>query len=409
MAAVALAGLAIIGSLTIDHDDTSAEPKVLMAPRAPVTSAAPEEFAPSPVAAVMPTGERDPELVEVCGFGWVEAKDDASFVDPAVFARIPGIEESLRGIAVGLRESTDAFARATGIVLEMSDGSDGAGNATLLEQLARQAVTTDDARIYALAFRVCGRAPAEGSCALLNAAQWARLDAGNAEPWLFLLDDAAARNDRAQVDEALFRIGSAARFDDRFQALAGRVVAHAGTSDSDLMAAQLLSIQAIGVAAAQPLPLQRLTRACGGAALADVNRKQVCDAAAATLGERSDSMLVSMVGASLGRRVGWPTERLVAIRALSVALSEVWPADTKADPRSGISSSCKGVRTTLARLGQMARIGEPQAARDWIATKGKPFEWYAHVAREQEAMRSAMEAGQASRRSASAPAASAPE
>ena len=410
LAALALGGLAVIAWLASSQDVSPAEPpKVFVAPGAQVASVALERSAPASAAVVAPTGERDSELVEICGLGWVEAKADANFIEPEVFAQIPGIEASVRGIVAGLRESPDTFAQAVGIVLEMKGGPDGAGDAALIEQLARQAATTDDPRVYALAFRVCSRTPSEGSCALLGVGQWARLDEGNAAPWLFALDDAAARNDRAQVDEALYRIGSAARFDDRVLALSGPIVARAGASDSDLMAAQMLATQAVGIAAALSLPLQRLTRACGGTQLADVNRKQVCDAIAATLGERSDSMLVSMIGASLGRRVDWPTERVVAIRVLSVALSDLWSSDTAADPRFGISYNCKGVRTTLARLDRLARVGEPQVAREWIATNGKPFESYARVAREQEARRSAREAEETSRRAAPARAASATE
>ena len=62
--------------------------------------------------------------------------------------------------------------------------------------------------------------------------QWARLDAGNGEPWLFVVDDSAARGDPATRDEALFRIGSAPRFDDRYFALSGAVAAAAGPSEA---------------------------------------------------------------------------------------------------------------------------------------------------------------------------------
>jgi hypothetical protein len=397
LSALAVVGLAVIVWLARSQDVAPAAPSVRVATGAQVASVALERTAPAPAAGVAPPGERDPSLVEVCGLGWVEAKADASVIEPEVLAQIPGMEASLQGLVGGLRESADAYARATALVLQWSRDPGGTG-VPALDQLAREALTSDDARVYALAFRVCARTPAEGSCALLNVGQWARLDPGNAEPWLFLLDDAAARNDRAQIDEALYRIGSAARFEDRFHALAGPIVAQAGTSDSELMAAQVLASQAIGVAAALPLPVQRLMAACGGAQLADVNRRQVCDAVAATLAERSDSMLLALVGSRLGQRVGWPSERVVATRMLSVALSDAWSSDTTADPRFGLSYSCSGVRTTLARFGELARVGEPQVARAWIATGRKPPEWYAGIAREQEARRSARETEDAARR-----------
>ncbi len=394
LAACAFAGVAW---WAVDRGGLPDPIQVLMAPRAPAGGTGAQVSASSPVAAAVPNGDRDAGLVDVCGLGYVEAKGDTGFVDPALLAQIPGIEESLRALVEGLRGSPDAFAQAAGTLLEMSGG----GDAAQLDQLARQATTTDDPRLYALAFRLCGRTPAAGSCALLSVGQWARLDEGNGEPWLFVFDDAAARNDRAQVDEALYRIGNAARFDDRSQTLAGPIVERAGASASDLMAAQVLMANALGFTTALPLPLQRLTNACHGAVLADGNRRQLCDAVAATLGERSDSMLMSMIGATIGQRTGWPMERVIAARALSVALSDSRPADT--DPATGatVSYSCDGVRAELAHLGQLAAVGELQVARDWIAASGKTFDSFARVARDQEERRSAA-VDDAARRAASA-------
>jgi hypothetical protein len=354
--------------------------RVLVASRLAGTGAPMPGAVPPAVVATLPKGERDPGLVEVCGLGWVEKRADADTIDAALLTRIPGIETALDAALDRLRRSPDGLMRAAAIVLAMSVGAGGDDSVALLEQLAHEAATTDDPRLYALAFRLCARASTNGSCALLSAAQWARLDAGNGEPWLFVLDDAAARGDRAMLDEALFRIGSAPRFDDRYFALSGAVAAAAGPSEADLMAAQMLTIVLSGVAAAQSLPLQRLD-ACKGPELGDVNRRQVCDAVAATLAERSDSMLLASLGARIGQRVGWDEERIVAVRALSLALSDSWSAVP--DAKAGISYSCGGVRAFLARFARSAEVGEPQAARDWIAASGKGIEPFAREAREE--------------------------
>jgi len=358
---------------------------------------------PAPAGATLPPRERDPGLVEVCGLGWVEKKEDAGAVDPALLVRIPGIERSLDAIVDRMRRSADAFTRATLLVVEMAAGN-GQGAAASLEQLAREAATTDDGRVYGLAYRLCTKAPTSGSCALLSAAQWARVDAGNGEPWLFVLHAARTGGDRAMADEALYRIGNAARFDDRDFALAGAVIAQAGPSEADLMAAQVLSIVLQGVAAAQWLPLQGLD-ACNDAELADANRRQLCDAVAATLAERSDSMLFASTGARIGQRVGWPEERVIAVRALSLALVDSWAAYPEAN--SGMSYSCGGVRAMFARFGRLAEVGELQVARDWIAASGKTFESFASTARQQEARRAATEAERSRERSVAAAASAA--
>lgn len=379
--------------------------RVLVASRLAGTVAPARDQAAVAAAGTRPAGERDPGLVEVCGLGWVESKADAGAVDPALLVRIPGIERSLDAVVDRMRHSADAFTRATLSVVEMFVGN-GEAYSTSLEQLAREAATTDDGRVYGLAYRLCTKAPTSGSCALLSTAQWARLDAGNGEPWLFVLDAAMARGDRAMADEALYRIGNAARFEDREFDLAHAVVAQAGESEADLMAAQVLTIVVQGVAAAQWLPLRGLD-ACKDAELGDANRRQACDAVAATLAERSDSILFASLGARIGQRVGWPEERVVAVLALSPALVDSWNASPEA--QSGTSNSCAGVRATFARFGRLAAVGEPQVARDWIAANGNAFESFARVAREREARQvaAAAERSRETNAAASASAASA--
>jgi hypothetical protein len=398
LTALVLAGLGGVAWLTVARDESPTSPAVVIAtPRVNAATAAVEASPPI----VTPSGERDPALVEVCGLGWVEASADGSFPDPAVLAQVPGLEASVDALVAALRNSDDAFDRAVATMLDPNGA--GPGNLAAVEPLAQQAVTTADPRVYALAFRLCTRFPEQGSCARIGAAQWARIDAGNAAPWMFVLDEAAARNDRALTDEALYRIGSAARFEDRALTPAASIVAHAGTSASDLVAAQALAIRAAGITTAFPAPLQRFAQACSTATLADANRRQSCDAVAATLSDRSDSVMLAQVGAGIGRRVGWSLDRVVAIRAESVALAERWSSVSGAASPSGVALSCEGVRGTLARIDESARLGEPQATRAWMKASGQPYEAYARIAREQEAKRAASEADNALRQSTPPP------
>jgi hypothetical protein len=275
------------------------------------------------------------------------------------------------------------------LLLEMQPADRGHVEFPPLEALARQAVTSDDSRVYGLAYHLCQRFPEQGSCPRLSAAQWARVDAGNAAPWLFLLDDASRGDDVALVDEALHRIGNAARFDARAFAPAAAIAARGGATPAELVAAQTLATATAGITAAFPAPLQALTRACSASALADANRRQACDAVAATLGERSDSRIVPTGGAAVGRRVGWPVERLAPIRAKSVALSERWTSDPWADSRSPGSFSCDSVRRLLDYFRDVGRVGEPQVARAWMAASEQRGAASLRIAREQEASRAA--------------------
>jgi len=53
---------------------------------------------------------------------------------------------------------------------------------------------------------------------------------------------------------------------------------------------------------------------CSASAVLDVNRRQVCSALADVLAERSETYFNRSPGIEIGRRVGWPPERLKTLR-----------------------------------------------------------------------------------------------
>jgi hypothetical protein len=111
-------------------------------------------------------------------------------------------------------------------------------------------------------------------------------------------------------------------------------------------------------------------------------------------------MLLAYLGGRIGERLGWAEERTAAVRALGLALAESWSAIP--DLHGHMSYSCDGVRASLARLGRMAAVGEPQATRDWIAASGKSLESFVLRARE-ESRRAAAASAAAATSTASAP------
>ena len=349
-----------------------------------VVLAPPPEAKPTTYSAVEPAvversapdaiGAKGSERVEVCGLGWVEAGADGS-VDPAAFGRIPAFSAARRRIMSSLAASPDDFDRAASVWLGMVDpSSDPANAASVREQLAQQATTTRDPRTYALAFKTCRPAPDAGSCALLNARRWAQLDADNGEPWLFLFSDASMRKDREQADEALYRIGTAGRIEDRYFAIAGLLARHAGTGDAGLLAAHELALESInGMGVQATPPLQSIVAACRGQSLSDANRRQRCDAVAAALAERSDVLLYAAIGATIGRRLGWPAARTEAVGALSSASNESLLA-READPQQW---SCRRAASVLERFARQGFVGEVGYAREWITASGSTVERYA--------------------------------
>jgi hypothetical protein len=354
------------------------------------------------------------ERIEVCGLGWVEAQADGTLFDNALFNTVPGLVEARRAIVDSLRSGGDEFGNAAAVWLEMNGGRREIGPNPaaslycsgpssgcealqqdrpfvdgLLEQLARLGAATRDPRVYALAFKACSFTPTQGSCALLNVDQWALLDDGNAAPWLFALSDSEARKDPARAEEALFRIGSARRVEDRLFAVAGLVAAQGKLDDGDVLATQSLAVDAFTSLSMHQLPMLPLLRSCRGDALENANRRQACDAAAATLAERSDTILVASTGATMGSRLGWPDERVDAVHGLRIAQSEYLAASVGQDFRGGDTFSCAGARRTIAYLARQARVGETQAVRDWLDARGKSIEPFALAAHAQRLGREA--------------------
>ena len=160
---LALAGLGAIAWLAFEHGEPASTPAVdaVTAPGVATMKAA--EPTPSAVTRAV---ERDPTLVDVCGLGWVEPPADASVPDPAVFAQVPGVQASAEAILARLRDSDDAFERALASGSPALAASSDPGDSAWVETFAQQAVTSDNPRLYALAFRFCTRVPQQGTCAL---------------------------------------------------------------------------------------------------------------------------------------------------------------------------------------------------------------------------------------------------
>ena len=359
--------------------------------------------------------------IELCGGLWVKAKPDGS-VDDVDLARVTHLPEARARLIDDLRADTSEFARAAAVLLALA-GSDytrlATGDAAVScsgaeceanrqavariadgrDTLARMATTTNDPRVYALAFNTCGRAPsADGACQLLNAEQWARLDPGNAAPWLFVLTQAVQSRDAEAQSEALFRISASTRSDQHFFAVPGLVIDHLPGDEASMPAVLTLASEAIGVESAWSLPgYQVLSELCKTSALRDANRHQICTAAAELLVEHSDTLLERSVGIGIGTRLGWSDDRITRLRGEQAAYVDSLGAATAQTPVDG----CTGIRRDLATVNRHARLGEADALRDWVAHSGKGAEDF--IRAEHESRAKAAAAAAAASSAASAP------
>ena len=246
-----------------------------------------------------------------CAMPAPTAASGVDFNDPAVQAAfmhrpdVVAIDQSVHRIDGALRSSSDPFAQAVALWLDLPRTDDESAAVPADERarlLATMAASTTDPRVYALAFRTCSRST-DAACQALSARRWSSLDPGNAVPWLFLLNDAEKAGDASGQQEAWFHVANSARFDEQFYSRLQPILSAANDSPDDQRATELVSVVGIGIAAAEPMNVGSLLKGCRGAALADANRVQLCTKVADLLFDRSDAPMTRQFGASITHRV----------------------------------------------------------------------------------------------------------
>ena len=313
-----------------------------------------------------------PGEVEVCGGGIVKAEAGTGAFELALKARSPAVRAAWEA---ALLASADVRARAAGIRI--------AGGTDVHDRLARLAADSRDPLVYALAMGSCqpmGRAPNPGACQLLSPEQWVTIDPDNASPWLQLADAAITR--RTDPSEAFHRAAQAKVLRSYWGALHGPVLSAQppGTSALDRLA-MVADATNVSPAAA---PLAPAAAFCAAALLRDVNRRQTCESLATLLVEHGDNLVDLTVGRTLGERVGWPAERLAALRDERDALMALQRERVDADQGYG----CSALDKQTAYFAEVGRRGELGALRDALRRSGRSAESVARSWRAASAPRS---------------------
>jgi len=238
-----------------------------------------------------------------------------------------------------------------------------AGARAARDQLAALALRTRDAQVYALAWNAChttlGPQAAMGAaCESMQVGQWSRLDPGNGLPWLVALEQAAERGADGEVDDALYRLGQSRRIEQGFGRAAATLLSLT-LPDVPPGLQALAALDAIGIEQVALPNWPALQSACGGVALADPNRRALCEAVAQRLVHDADTQGLLGAGLALGRTLGWPAERLAA---LENERKDAADAQTAQLP-SGHPTSCDGVVALRGHLQRVATLGEVGAAR----------------------------------------------
>lgn len=326
---------------------------VAVAPRLAASAApasAPRQVAyVAPAASALPLPERPVPRVETCAARAAPnepvAADDLT--EPALQRRA---RAAGAGWLAAMQASGDERVRAAGWLAGLATDT-----AALRDRLATLAAGSRDPLVQAYALRACRGAGATSSaCQSLPPQAWVQVEGDNAAAWLALAGDPRA-DGAAQLD-ALRQAARARRFDTHAGTLQTLVQAQApaGTPDLDRLA---VARQVAG-ARHDWLVTDPVRLHCSAAALVDPERQGLCDAVADLLATQGQSVPDLLQAREIGQRVGWPEDRLDALRdeADAMVAYERHATDASELATCGELARLNAYYAEAGKLGQVAAL-----------------------------------------------------
>ena len=344
------------------------------------TSFAEVETAPEPEAPALASSGADDEI-QLCGGHWVQAGPDGKPAEAALQAIVAKSLDQVFGVAVGLMAASPSprvqaaahYYQAGRIAVAASAPLDAVAEGAMhRDALARLAQTSDDAQVYAWAYRACRGAAegAPGACMQVTAAQWTRVDPDNAESWFAVAEEARRRKDDAALDDAMFHVAAAERHHPGRAALAATVAEYTPQDERSLIGTSMAIAQAIGIEAGASADWQGVLEYCSFKATAEANRRETCDRVATVLADRSTSAAARNLGIAVGRRLGWSAERLEVLTEQRDAESTATRLGAL-DPGQVDPLACAALRSTIERVRAHAEFGEVEMLRRDVASTGQ--------------------------------------
>ena len=392
-AAVGAAALAIgvVGVVWLASEDERPAARVEATLPSPDLEAQRAVLAPASIANAAEADVRaeSPGEMQMCGGAWIKLKNDGD-VDwdsvgsatnesvQALSASVLGAmassaEERVRGAAsvLSMHSLTLAGKKLSECERDAACKQDAALVARQLSEqrdaLARLAQGSNDPTVYGWAVRACKDASREspGQCQVIHPAQWALLDPTNAAPWMAVAARAQAEKDEAALDDALYRISVAERYDAEEYKLGSIVLDHAPDTEENLWGTRSLVFEGLGIGALQIFEARTLQTLCAAKELAgDEVRRDACERSAEMLVKGSTSRSGSLIGIVIGGQVGWPEERSERLGRENDALQL---AGTRPTPEGAAPLGCADIRGQLKRIRELAAEGEVAVLRRRLA------------------------------------------
>jgi hypothetical protein len=269
-----------------------------------------------------------------------------------------------------------------------------------VNEIAKLAIYSNDAKLYALAFNACNGSGEEGFCTQINARQWASRDSNNGMAWAHVLAGLSAvktGKDASAIDDALFRLSKSNYFDGGFAVLANL------KNNPDLLlldsfAQMQLRELATRAWESTPLPAYaQVSNSCKGDFLNNPNRRQTCIDIVKKW-QSDDALLIEYAMTKLiGKNLGWEPERIAkvqtemeAIRGM-LTLAEKEKTAAQKSPEMLAQNNCRARLKYLQDNEEMVTTGELRLLRKNLASHSKTPAELAAISRAEQAQRLADE------------------
>jgi hypothetical protein len=305
---------------------------------------------------------KTPSALDVCGVGKVNLD---SGDDSAVYHYIGELagDTDARWKAA-LISSADNRARAVGLFLEtatLGNRSMAQPDGSSRDALAELAMSSGDPAIYGIAVRACNayaEGTSAGSCQQISVAEWARVDPTNAVPWLLLANQARSKSDRPGEIAAFSEAAKATEVNSYASSLYGFAQSEI-PSDATPVERSYLAVELIGYEAAWPTPeYAEIGKGyCTADAVLDHDVREACSSVAELIVSHGKTILDIGIGRGLGRRVGWPPDRVAELTREIQLISD-------SHPLVGVFWDCQNVALANDYMIKRAALGEVGAAHD---------------------------------------------
>ncbi len=273
-----------------------------------------------------------------------------------------GYTGAMHRLDASLRASTDPFDRTLADWLNL--GGVFGTPAARVDALVQDATTSDDPRVYGLAYQTCHSfltsrdgPTSTPSCARLSPAEWGRRDPGNATPWLYALNRADKAGDTAAQRDAMNRIAESSHVDLRPFAGAAVVSRLQLENPADLAAQHDTAMRTLTF----EMPgWSSLTQRCKDGAGGDPALASWCARVATLMFENTNDYWPHAIGGSMHRLLTGDKSWSDRAHQDAIVMAELAKSEQ-------IDAPCAGERQTLKHLVRVAAIGQLRLVREFRA------------------------------------------